>query len=749
MMQVWRIFLSLLSMAHLAVFAEAQPIRLITLDPGHFHAALVQKDKYPNVDSTVYVYAPPGPDVQWHLERIKGYNARTENPTAWREVVYTGADFQEKMLAERRGNVVVMAGNNRLKTAYITDAVAKGFHVLADKPMAIDVAGFELLKKAFATAAQNKVLLYDIMTERYEITSMLQRAFSMQPAAFGKLLKGSPQQPAIVKESVHHFYKNVSGKPLVRPAWFMDVTQQGEGIVDVTTHLVDLTQWAAFPEQIIDYQKDIQILKARRWTTDLSLSDFESVTQLKQFPDYLQKDVQNGVLKVYSNGEIVYRLKGVHAKVAVTWAYKAPAGGGDTHYSIMRGTKADLVIRQGAEQGYKPVLYIEPKKSGAQYEQQLQAALAQVQRAFPGISLEKQGMGWRVAVPKHYDEGHEAHFGRVAAQYFSFLDKGKLPAWEVPNMLAKYYVTTRALDMAKGPTPPMSLRKDGGAILIERQGKPLWRYQYATAYPPAGVDSAYQRSGFVHPVYTPHGQILTRIQPPDHYHHYGVWNPWTKLAFEGDTVDCWNLKERQGTVQHIGILSTKQGTDFAEYAVAHDHIQFKNGQERVMLHEVQTTRVHPIANDQYWADITIDLRTATVSPVWIVQYRYAGLGWRTTADWDNQNSTVLTSEGRTRKNADGSTARWCVVQGQLGSDHGGIVMLSHPANYNHPEPLRIWPEDQYQRGDLFAMFAPTKNKDWLLEPNKTYTLRYRFVVFNGKFDAAQAEAAWRTYATAK
>ena len=218
-------------------------IKLITLDPGHFHAALVQKSMYPGVDKVVHVYAPEGWDLQQHLERINGYNSRPENPTRWQEEVYTGTDFLEKMLREKKGNVVVMAGNNQKKTEYILKAVEAGFHVLADKPMVIDKQNFELLKTAFATAARKNVLLYDIMTERYEITTMLQREFSLLPQLFGQLEKGTPDNPAVTKESVHHFYKFVSGSVLTRPAWFMDVAQQGEGIVDVITHLLDRVLW--------------------------------------------------------------------------------------------------------------------------------------------------------------------------------------------------------------------------------------------------------------------------------------------------------------------------------------------------------------------------------------------------------------------------------------------------------------------------------------------------------------------------
>src|SRR5690606_17241451 len=269
--------------------------------------------------------------------------------------VYTGDDFFQKMIDEKKGNVVVMAGNNQKKTEYIFKTVDAGMNVLADKPMAIDGEGFELLKRAFATAAEKKVFLYDIMTERFEINTMLQREFSQMPSVFGELEKGTPDKPAVTKESVHYFYKFVSGNILQRPSWFMDVSQQGEGIVDVTTHLVDLVQWECFPGQALDYTKDVELVNARRWPTAMTLSQFGAITRQNAFPSYLSKDLVNDTtLNVFSNGEINYKLRGVHAKVSVTWGYKAPEGTGDTHYSIMRGTRANLVIRQGKEQQFKP-----------------------------------------------------------------------------------------------------------------------------------------------------------------------------------------------------------------------------------------------------------------------------------------------------------------------------------------------------------------------------------------------------------
>jgi predicted dehydrogenase len=427
-------------------------IRLMTIDPGHFHAALVQKSMYDQVSPVVHIYAPDGPDIRDHMKRIEGFNNREKNPTNWETKVYTGNDFLQKMIEEQAGNLMITAGNNEKKTEYIKAAIDAGINVLADKPMAIDQTDFELLKEAFAATEKNNVLLYDIMTERYEINSILQKEFSQLPGIFGELIKGTIDEPAITKESVHHFFKYVSGNKIKRPAWFFDVSQEGDGIVDVTTHLVDLIQWECFPDQIIDYTKDIEMLEAKRWATELTPGQFSTVTRLEDYPDYLQKDIKDSILNVFCNGEIIYKIKDIHAKVSVIWNYQAPEGTGDTHFSIMRGSKAKLVIRQGAEQNYKATLYIEPVviDNIDAFEQELNANFSKVADKYPGLELKKDADKWVVVVPEKYKIGHEAHFTQLTQKYLQFLVDGKLPEWEVPNMITKYYITTKALELAKG-----------------------------------------------------------------------------------------------------------------------------------------------------------------------------------------------------------------------------------------------------------------------------------------------------------
>src|SRR5690606_27319139 len=227
-------------------------ITIMSLDPGHFHAGLIHKSMYPQVDSTVYVFAPEGPELKDYMNRLAGYNTREEDPTAWDLQVSTGDDYLEKMISAKPGNVMMVAGKNDRKIDYISAAISNGINVYADKPLVINKEGFRKLVNDFDEAGKEDLQLYDIMTKRFQISTILQKELSMDSAVFGELENGTLENPAITKESVHHFFKYVSGNPLIRPDWFFDTDIEGTGIVDVTTHLVDLVQWEAFPGETLD-----------------------------------------------------------------------------------------------------------------------------------------------------------------------------------------------------------------------------------------------------------------------------------------------------------------------------------------------------------------------------------------------------------------------------------------------------------------------------------------------------------------
>jgi predicted dehydrogenase len=427
---------------------EKPPVSLIMLDPGHFHAALVQKNVIEGIDSSVFVYAPKGPELDAHLKLVEQYNNRSDKPTHWNEVVYTDTDFAEKMFAEKKGSIVVLSGNNKLKTEYIKQSVDSGLNVLADKPMAINSADFDLLIKSFEKAKDQNVLLYDIMTERSEITNLLQRELAMDTALFGELQNGTEKDPSVVFENVHYFFKQVSGKDLVRPAWFFDATQQGEAVADVGTHVVDLAQWECFPDQAIDHEKDVQMKSARFWPTPLTLQQFSKVTGLDSFPEFLKVDVKNNILNTHANGEINYALKGKQVRITTKWDFQAKEGG-DTHFAMLKGTRARLEVRQGKEEEFHPSLYIFPAKTtGDNFGAVVENAIKKIAVRYPGVASEKSGNGFKVIIPQEYKVGHEAHFSQVMERFLEYMRSKSMPAWEVPCMITKYYITTKAVELA-------------------------------------------------------------------------------------------------------------------------------------------------------------------------------------------------------------------------------------------------------------------------------------------------------------
>lgn len=426
-------------------------VRLITLDPAHFHAALVQKEMYSQVAPEVHVYGPLTTDLTTHINRIVGFNNRAERPTKWELEVHANNDFLSRMLKEKLGNVVVLSGRNRQKINYIYESVKAGLNVLADKPWILVPEDLPKLKAALDTADENRLIALDIMTERFEITTMLQRALVNDPAIIGDLLPGTPEDPCITMKSVHFLMKTVAGVPLRRPDWYFNIHQQGEGLSDVGTHLVDLVPWLVFPDQAINYESDIKMHNARRWPTVISKPDFQKVTGEAEFPEYLAEYVKNDSLDYFCNTAVTYSVKGVHATLDVLWDFVAEPGAGDTHVAIVKGSKSRVEILQGKEQNYVPELYIVPQEGYAdEIASILPDRIAALQSQFAGINATKENDKWKLIIPDSYRVGHEAHFAEVTNQFLKYLaNPDSLPAWEKPNMLAKYYVTTQGVAMAR------------------------------------------------------------------------------------------------------------------------------------------------------------------------------------------------------------------------------------------------------------------------------------------------------------
>ncbi len=286
-------------------------------------------------------------------------------------------------------------------------------------------------------------------------------------------------------------------------------------------------------------------------------------------------------------------------------------------------------------------------------------------------------------------------------------------------------------------------------LSIYAGSRPVLQYNHSAVSPPAGVDSSFTRSGFIHPVWSPSGDTLTRIQPPDHYHHYGIWNPWTRVNVEGREVDFWNLGDKKGTVRFNAYISNSSGPVYGGFQVLHDHIDLTAPEgEKIALTEEWDVRVwrplqYPSGECWLW-DLTTILNGATPEPVILEQYRYGGgIGFRATENWNTRNSRIVTSEGKTRQDGDATKARWCMVYGKTSGGTSGILFMSHPKNREHPEPMRIWP---VENDDVFFEFCPIRHKEWEILPGEEKVLTYRMLVFTGTISIDVAERTWQDFA---
>ena len=323
-----------------------------------------------------------------------------------------------------------------------------------------------------------------------------------------------------------------------------------------------------------------------------------------------------------------------------------------------------------------------------------------------------------------------------------WLLSGEMPA----NSIRFYRFET---GKSKQHFPDLKTVNTGKDIIIKKGEHPILSYRHALSDPIAGVDSIFCSNGFIHPAWSPLGNILTNSQPEDHRHHYGIWNPWTRVVYDGATYDLWNIGDKQGRVAFSEMVNVTEGPVWAGFTAKHDHLILKGGEKISIMNELWKIKAWVITdrgNDYFVWDFISELTPNTLLPVLLQAYRYAGIGYRATGEWTKENCIMYTSEGKNRAEIDGTNARWIYITGTVGNGKSGLLMMGYPENRKFPEPLRIWNEKANSgRGDAFINFAPTKNEDWLLDAGKSYRLKYRIVTYDGDMTPEKAEQMWNDF----
>lgn len=280
-------------------------------------------------------------------------------------------------------------------------------------------------------------------------------------------------------------------------------------------------------------------------------------------------------------------------------------------------------------------------------------------------------------------------------------------------------------------------------LALEHGGRTVFEYNHAHVIPPEGIQEDYIRSGYIHPMFSPSGLLITEDFPSDHLHHKGIWFPWTHTEFDGHEVDFWNLGKKLGTVRFAGFENVVSGPVFGGFVSNHEHVDLTQGEGKIALNEVWDVRLYSVggADAGYWLwDLTSKQTLASESPLKLLEYRYGGLGFRGAKEWNGRAYKVLTSEGKTKINGHTTRARWCDHTGEIDGKWSGVTLMDHPSNFRHPQSMRIWPAN-----GAFFNWAPVQLGDHTIEPGDEYVSRYRFFVHEGEATVERMEAAWTDF----
>jgi hypothetical protein len=355
---------------------------------------------------------------------------------------------------------------------------------------------------------------------------------------------------------------------------------------------------------------------------------------------------------------------------------------------------------------------------------------------------DRQGTTIQLALPA----GTAAGTWRLSGDGFSSaaqIDVHRVAHATLPDMAAHQQRHFHLVPDAAPAPAVLTARELGDALRVEQAGRELCTYQGGPGELPDGVDPAFRRGGYIARLLTPSGALVTDDYPPDHKHQHGVWFAWTKTSFDGRTPDFWNMGQHLGTIEAVSRDPVWFGARWAGFHASHRYRDRGATPAVTVLDETWDVTIEAPLGDHpvLVIDLVVIQRCATDRPLVLTPYRYGGLGVRGNRAWDGKDSfIVLTSEGKTRADANETRGRWCHLGGLVDGHLAGVAVLDHPENYRSPQPMRINPTEP------FFCYAPSQLGAWSIVPATPLVLRYRLVVGDGAADASDLNRRWNDWA---
>lgn len=293
--------------------------------------------------------------------------------------------------------------------------------------------------------------------------------------------------------------------------------------------------------------------------------------------------------------------------------------------------------------------------------------------------------------------------------------------------------------------PSVTAKREGRQVVFRAGEREMFRYQAEPApLPRPDIKEAFRRGGYLYPMLTPSGKLISDDFPPNHIHHHGVWWAWTKTEFEGRQPDFWNMGASKGRVEFVALDDVWEKDGAAGLKARHRFVDLLASPLKTALLETWEIRAS-IAGEKslrYVLDLTSTQTCAGDAPLKLPKYHYGGLGFRGNRSWDGAaNCEFLTSEGITdRIKGNESRAQWIWAGGTVDGAVAGLTILCHPKNFRFPQPLRVHPDEP------FVCFAPQQDGDMEIIPGAPYVSRYRLIIADGKPSVEEAGAWWKEFA---
>ena len=318
---------------------------------------------------------------------------------------------------------------------------------------------------------------------------------------------------------------------------------------------------------------------------------------------------------------------------------------------------------------------------------------------------------------------------KIDANEFVFIPQTRIPANSSP-LYKVMPIPSKHTKRQPGPEKVTFVKSKNG-IETTVHNKPVFTYHHEVVYPPADSPQYYKRSGFIHPLRSPKGIVLTDDFPAGHTHQHAIFTAWTNTTFRNSKVDFWNQQSQTGTVMHAEILEMLSGDVFGELRVRLLHNSLKDG---TVLEEIWKIRLYALKDD-FIFDLESDQTNTTTDTLFLHQYIYGGLAFRGAREWNKHDPKhtgdtmqVLTSDGYEKIQANHKPARFVTTYGKIHGSVHGVTIFDHPENFRYPQPIRVHPEMPYWA------YSPVVAGAFTIDPGKKYRSRYRYFVFSGKPD---------------